>query len=110
MRSTQEEQSVLITSVLHILDQREFEARVSPPAAAGDFRSSLPKAEAADPIATESRASGEQAIQASGLWRPALPEEPLFTTLPSQKAVEEFLRAMEEARAKGKARSIEIFE
>lgn len=101
---------MLITSVLQILDQREFEARVSPPVSSGDFRSSLPKTEEAQPIANESRASSEQAIQASGLMRPALPEEPLFTTLPSQKAVEEFLRAMEEARSKGKARSIEIFE
>ena len=100
---------MLITSVLQILDQRGYEGRVSQPVRSDDFRLSLPKPEEAKPVGPESRAG--HAIEASGLGRPALPEEPIFTTLPSQKAVEEFLRAMEEARtAKRKIRSIEIFE
>ena len=102
---------MLITSVLQILDQREFAAKLSPPVTSGDFSSSLPEPEEAKPVGPESRASTGHAIEASGLGRPALPEEPLFKTLPSQKAVEEFLRAMEEARAaKRKIRNIEIFE
>lgn len=101
---------MLITSVLQILGQREFEARTSP-VSSGEFRSSLPKTQEATPVPDDYRAPSERAIQASGLGRPTLPEEPIFKTLPSQKAVEEFLRAMEEARAaRGKARSIEIFE
>jgi hypothetical protein len=102
---------VLITSVLHILDQREFETKVSPPnAAAGQFRVALSESGEEKPVSAEKRATGEKPKEAAGLARPAVPQEPLFTTLPSQKAVDEFLRAMEEARAKAKSRSVDIFE
>jgi hypothetical protein len=101
---------VLITSVLHILDQREFDAKVSPPKASGQFRAVLQEGGGEKPVAVETRAARERPKEADGLMRPTVPQEPLFTTLPSRKAVDEFLRAMEEARAKGKSRSVDIFE
>ncbi len=100
---------MLITSVLHILDQREFETKVSPPATSGQFRVLLP-AKDDEAVVSETRAFGEKQNEPEGLGLPALPQEPLFTTLPSQKAVDEFMRAMEEAREKGKSRSVDIFE
>jgi hypothetical protein len=101
---------VLITSVLHILDQRELETKASPPIAADQFRVALSESGEEKPVSAENRATGEIPKEAGGLARPAVPQEPLFTTLPSPKAVDEFLRAMEEARAKAKSRSVDIFE
>jgi hypothetical protein len=110
MRADSGGESVLITSVLNILDRREYETKVSPPAETGkQFRVSIPEKTDETP-AVETRVARDKQFEAEGLGRPPLPQEPLFTTLPSQKAVDEFLRAMEEARAKGKSRSVDIFE
>ncbi len=101
---------MLITSVLHILDQREYDTKASPPAPSEGFRTALSEVEDEKPVVGDTRAATDNQKEAESLTLPPLPQEPLFTTLPSPKVVDEFLRAMEEVRAKAKSRSVDIFE
>jgi hypothetical protein len=101
--------AVLITLVSNIRDQREYEAttEVSPPAQSVE-RFLVSTEQETKPVA-ETRNARDRQSGTHDLRRPPLLQEPLFTTLPSIESVKEFLRAMEEARAKGKSR-IDTFE